>query len=185
MRSPAAVRSNAIRHRQGLKDGFETFIPAGCQNPSPMAFREPAPVGSPLRANPEFRKRTKRRRSPAFEGLPGGVPGHVLPQPAAVFGIPDFVYILALEPLLEAGIGKRLRGKDSLYTSNCPFLEGGVGPCIFPPDVRPEVCITSFCRGDEPLKAEIRRIKIGFWKLGVLVGFRRIPLLHRLLVRAG
>jgi hypothetical protein len=106
-------------------------------------------------------------------------------QLEAVFGIPDFVYILALEPLLDAGIGKRLRGKDSLYTSNCPFLEGGVGPCIFPPDVRPEVCITSFCRGDEPLKAEIRRIKIGFWKLGVLVGFRRIPLLHRLLVRAG
>ncbi|MGE5257812.1 MAG: hypothetical protein ACM3KE_14135 [Hyphomicrobiales bacterium] len=106
-------------------------------------------------------------------------------QLEAVFGIPDFVYILALEPLLEAGIGECLRGEDSLYSSNCPFLEGGVGPCIFPSDVRPEVCITSFCRGDDAVKAEIRRVKMGFWKLGLLVGFRRIPLLHRLLVKTG
>lgn len=101
----------------------------------------------------------------------------------AVFGIPDFVYILALAPALGATIEACLRQEDSFFTSNCLFLERGVGPCLFPPDVRPEVCITSFCGGDEALKPEIRRVKIGFWKLGFFLHFRRVPFVHRLLVK--
>jgi hypothetical protein len=103
----------------------------------------------------------------------------------AVFGISDFVYILALEPLLDARIGESIRREDPLFTSNCLFLEQEVGPCIFPPDVRPEVCITSFCRGDDALKSDIRQVKRGFWKLGLLLGFRRFALLHRLLAKTG
>jgi hypothetical protein len=103
----------------------------------------------------------------------------------AVFGIPDFVYILALMPALDAKIEERLRHEDPFFTSNCPFLDRGVGPCIFPADLRPEVCITSFCRGDEAVRAEIRRVKIDFWKLGVLLHFRKVPLVHRLLVKSG
>jgi hypothetical protein len=103
----------------------------------------------------------------------------------AVFGIPDFVYILASTPALEATIEKCLRHEDPFFTSNCPFLERGVGPCIFPPDLRPEVCITSFCRGDTAIKAEIRRVKMDFWKLGVFLLFRKAPLVHRLLAQTG
>lgn len=102
----------------------------------------------------------------------------------AVFGIADFVYILTLEPAMAAGISECLRREEPIFTSNCPFLEGGVGPCIFPPDVRPEVCITSFCRGDGALGAEIRRVKTAFWKLGLLLHFRRVPFIHRLLAKA-
>jgi len=103
----------------------------------------------------------------------------------AVFGIPDFVYLLTAMPSLDAGISESLRLEEPLFTSNCPFLQRGVGPCLFPPDVRPEVCITSFCRGDEALKAEIRRVKICFWKLGVFLHFKKLPLVHSLLVKTG
>jgi hypothetical protein len=102
----------------------------------------------------------------------------------AVFGIPDFVYILGLEPSLHSAIADCLRAESSIFTSNCPFLEHGVGPCIFPADLRPEVCITSFCRGDGALGKEIRRVKTGFWKLGLLLHFRRLPFIHRLLAKA-
>jgi hypothetical protein len=103
----------------------------------------------------------------------------------AVFGVPDFVYLLAAEPALEAAITRCLRHENPFFTSNCPFLENGAGPCIFPPDVRPEVCITSFCRGDEALRREIRQVKTCFWKLGVLVNIGRVPFVHRLLARDG
>ena len=102
----------------------------------------------------------------------------------AVFGIPDFVFILASMPALDAKIEECIRHEDPLFTSNCLFLERGVGPCLFPPDLRPEVCITSFCRGDGALGAEIRRVKTGFWKLGLLLHFRRLPFIHRLLAKA-
>jgi hypothetical protein len=101
----------------------------------------------------------------------------------AVFGIPDFVYILTLEPTMAAGMAECLRREVPLFTSNCPFLKGGVGPCIFPPDVRPEVCITSFCRGDEALKPQIRRVKKCFWKLGFFLWTRKLPVVHRLLLK--
>jgi hypothetical protein len=103
----------------------------------------------------------------------------------AVFGVPDFVYVLTLEPALGATIEACLGREDLFFTSNCPFLEGGVGPCLFPVDVRPEVCITSFCRGDAALKPEIRRVKKCFWALGFFVHIRKIPLVHRLLAKTG
>lgn len=99
----------------------------------------------------------------------------------AIFGVPDFVYILATDSSLDPFIAASLKHENPFFTMNCPFLEHGVGPCIFPPDVRPEVCITSFCRGDATLKPDIRRVKICFWKLGVLVQVRRLPYVHRLL----
>jgi hypothetical protein len=93
----------------------------------------------------------------------------------AVFGVPDFIYILASAPGLTVKIEECLLHEDPFFTADCFFLEGGVGPCIFPSDLRPEVCITSFCRGDESIKAEIRRVKTEFWKLGSLLHLRRFP----------
>jgi hypothetical protein len=103
----------------------------------------------------------------------------------AVFGEPDFVYLLAMASSLEEKIAECLRHEEPFFTSNCLFLEAGVGPCLFPPDVRPEVCITSFCRGDESLKPEIRRVKTCFWKLGLFLNISKFPLFSRLLVRDG
>lgn len=103
----------------------------------------------------------------------------------AVFGVPDFVYILATEPALDAAVARCLRHESPIFTSDCPFLENGVGPCIFPPDVRPEVCITSFCRGDAALKADIGRVKKNFWKLGFFLWTRKLPVVHRLLLKTG
>jgi hypothetical protein len=102
----------------------------------------------------------------------------------AVFGVPDFVYILTLDPSLYSVIAACLGAESPIFTSNCPFLEHGVGPCIFPADLRPEVCITSFCRSDGALGAEIRRVKTGFWKLGLLLRFSRLPFIHRRLIKA-
>jgi hypothetical protein len=99
----------------------------------------------------------------------------------AVFGVPDFVYMRIAGPTLDAAVAECLRREIPIFTSNCPFLENGLGPCIFPPDVRPEVCITSFCGGDDGLGAAIRTVKTGFWKLGVALRTRRVPLIHRLL----
>lgn len=103
----------------------------------------------------------------------------------AVFGVPDFVYILATEPALDAPVARCLRHESPIFTSDCPFLENGVGPCIFPPDVRPEVCITSFCRGDAALKADIGRVKKNFWKLGFFLWTRKLPVVYRLLLKTG
>lgn len=103
----------------------------------------------------------------------------------AVFGAPDFVYLLAMASSLEAKIAECLRHEEPFFTSNCLFLERGVGPCLFPPDVRPEVCITSFCRGDELLKPQIRRVKMEFWKLGFFMNISKFSWLSRLLVRNG
>jgi hypothetical protein len=93
----------------------------------------------------------------------------------AVFAAADFVYILASAPELETRMEACLRRENPLYTSDCLFLEAGVGPCLFPPQLRPEVCITSFCRGDEALKAEIRQVKRSFRRLGVFLWLQKLP----------
>jgi uncharacterized protein YcgL (UPF0745 family) len=103
----------------------------------------------------------------------------------AIFGVPDFVYLLTLEPALHVKIAECIRDEDPLFTSNCLFLERGVGPCLFPPNARPEVCITSFCRGDDALKAEIRRVKKCFWKLGFFLTAPKLSIFHRLLAKTG
>ena len=73
----------------------------------------------------------------------------------AVIDLADFVYILAQDATLRDTISRCLQHEEAFYTSNCPFLEGGVGPCVFPGHLRPEVCITSFCRGDASIRTEI------------------------------
>jgi len=103
----------------------------------------------------------------------------------AVFGVADFAYILAAQPGFDSAIRTSLQHERPVFTSDCPFLENGIGPCIFPPDVRPEVCITSFCRGSDALRAEIRRVKKGFWKLGVVLNCRKVPFIRRMLARLG
>jgi hypothetical protein len=64
-----------------------------------------------------------------------------------------------------------------------PFLARGRGPCIFADDLRPEVCITTFCADTTNLRCEIRDVKRGFAALGRFLvrqrlktlGFNRLP----------
>ncbi len=77
----------------------------------------------------------------------------------------DFIYILATEQGLEDRIAARLQYEDPIFPSDCLFLQDGVGPCLFPSDVRPERCLTAFCFDTAPVKPEIRRVQMAFHKL--------------------
>lgn len=94
---------------------------------------------------------------------------------SAVLGLEDFLYILCLEPGLWEEIAASVGQEAPLFSADCPFLECGRGPCRFPADLRPEVCITTFCRGEGAVKAEILRVRRGFQRLGRLRRLRRFP----------
>ncbi len=83
----------------------------------------------------------------------------------AVIGLWDFVYILALEGANPQKMAACLAGERPFFSSDCIFLEDGVGPCIFPADVRPEICVTAFCTDDTPIRREIARVRRAYLKL--------------------
>ena len=82
-----------------------------------------------------------------------------------VISLWDFVYILAREDSFRYPISKALEKENIFHSSNCIFLENGVGPCIFPPNSLPEVCVTSFCNSEPIIRKEIRLVKYKFVKL--------------------
>ncbi|MGB5986157.1 MAG: hypothetical protein WBG37_12705 [Desulfobacterales bacterium] len=77
----------------------------------------------------------------------------------------DFVLLLTLAEHLKAQAAACLKNENPLYPADCIFLADGVGPCIFPDNVRPQICITAFCSDTAPARAEIRRLKVKFFKL--------------------
>jgi hypothetical protein len=77
----------------------------------------------------------------------------------------DLVFILVTEPGLQDKIALHLEKEDPLFPSDCLFLENGVGPCIFPSDVRPERCLTAFCFDADPARKEIGRVRFAFHRL--------------------
>jgi hypothetical protein len=93
----------------------------------------------------------------------------------AIIATDDLVYLLARAPGLEGPLAAGLAAEEPLFTADCPFLKDGVGPCIFPPDLRPEVCLTTFCGDTADIRREIRRLKRAFLKLAWFVRLRRLP----------
>ena len=77
----------------------------------------------------------------------------------------DLVFILTLAPHLRSRIRDCLRREDPLYRTDCVFLEKGKGPCIFPENIRPEVCVVTFCQCDRTIRREIRQVKCKFFRL--------------------
>ena len=77
----------------------------------------------------------------------------------AVIGMWDFLYILVLSHELAPKIAECLRHETPFFSADCLFLADGTGPCIFAPDIRPEICITAFCTDDRPVKREIHQVK--------------------------
>lgn len=82
-----------------------------------------------------------------------------------IIGREDWVFLLTLAPELGPEIERRLARLDPIFTADCIFLRKGKGPCLFPEDLRPEVCITSFCMNTPALSADIRSVKWGFVRL--------------------
>jgi hypothetical protein len=85
----------------------------------------------------------------------------------------DFVFALSLDCTLENGIARHLEKEDPLYATDCIFLKDGIGPCIFPTTLRPQVCITTFCGDDREIKKEIARVKRAFFRLEWFVRLRK------------
>ena len=84
----------------------------------------------------------------------------------------DLVYILALAPQIRPHIRDCLLNEDPLYRTDCIFLADGKGPCIFPVNVRPEVCVVTFCQNDRSIRPEIQRVKRMFNRLSWFVHWR-------------
>jgi hypothetical protein len=95
----------------------------------------------------------------------------------------DAIYLLALAPSVRETIAKCLEADEPLFSADCIFLQHGVGPCIFPFTIRPEVCITSFCTDDAPVKKEILLVKRKFLKLCLFTRLRRPRALKRAFLR--
>lgn len=88
--------------------------------------------------------------------------------PDDIITLADFVYILAMKNSVESSLRDEISEclkKETLFSSSCIFLKKGEGPCIFPSDLRPEMCIISFCGGDTTIKKEINMVGSKFSKL--------------------
>jgi len=94
----------------------------------------------------------------------------------------DFVFLLTLARGLQKRIAECLQQEDPLFPKDCIFLADGSGPCIFPEDIRPQICVTAFCTDTTPVRAEIARVKRKFFKLDCyLAGWRLANGLRRIL----
>lgn len=82
-----------------------------------------------------------------------------------IIGLMDLIYILTLTPEFEETMTARVANEKPFYSADCMFLKGNSGPCIFASAVRPEVCITTFCSGDQHIRKEISAVKRQFVKL--------------------
>jgi hypothetical protein len=76
----------------------------------------------------------------------------------------DMIYVLSMKKKM-AGQVTQCVGSESLFTADCLFLENGIGPCIFPSNVKPERCIITFCDETLPIKREIKAVRSKFSKL--------------------
>ena len=82
-----------------------------------------------------------------------------------IIGLWDIVFILTLTPTLADPMADRVADEQPFYSADCMFLKSHSEPCIFASDIRPEVCISTFCSGDAGIQKEIRAVKRQFFKL--------------------
>ena len=92
----------------------------------------------------------------------------------AVISKEDFVYLLTAAGQPRNIIAACLQNEVPFFTFDCIFLKNGIGPCIFPPDVRPSTCLTTFCDDETSVKKEIAQVRKKFLKLHWFIIFRRI-----------
>ncbi|MCP4687749.1 MAG: hypothetical protein GY859_06845 [Desulfobacterales bacterium] len=97
-----------------------------------------------------------------------------------IITLTDFIYILAMDPSMGVKISDRLQN-ESLFSSDCYFLENGEGPCIFSFNSRPEKCIVTFCGDVSSIKKEINLVASGFARLSRFLLFRKVRMLRNFL----
>jgi hypothetical protein len=86
----------------------------------------------------------------------------------------DFLYIMTIRPDLKPKILECLKKEKPFFPMDCVFLKNGKGPCIFPSDARPEVCLVTFCDDTGPVRKEIGKVKRKFFKLTWSVFLMRV-----------
>jgi hypothetical protein len=91
-----------------------------------------------------------------------------------IVSVDDLVFILAAAPEYREALASHLADESPLFASDCPLLADGVGPCILPDDVRPQICLASFCDDDGPIKREIQALEEAFDRLHRLIAYRRV-----------
>jgi hypothetical protein len=90
-----------------------------------------------------------------------------------IIGFYDFIYLLTAVGSLKGTMADCLR-HESLYSGDCIFLKNGKGPCIFPSDARPRLCIISFCFDVAPVRNHIRAVNSGFNRLSRFIRSKRL-----------
>lgn len=84
----------------------------------------------------------------------------------------DLIYVLSMKKKMTGKV-TQCAGLESLYTADCLFLEKGIGPCIFPANVKPERCIITFCGETRPIRREIKAVRSRFSKLSRFAKIKR------------
>ena len=95
---------------------------------------------------------------------------------AEIIGFYDFIYLLTVNGGMRSGMAACLKHVP-MFSGDCVFLKNGKGPCIFPSNARPRVCIISFCFDDTPVKREIRNVNSRFNALARFLFSRRLKTL--------
>ncbi|MFY9943776.1 MAG: hypothetical protein WAK57_16495 [Desulfobacterales bacterium] len=96
-----------------------------------------------------------------------------------VIDIYDLIFILTATGQMKPRIQKRLGRMNPFFSADCVFLKDGGGPCIFPFNTRPEICITSFCSREDQIGPEIRLVTRRFTALRRFLLFRKPRRLQR------
>ncbi len=99
-----------------------------------------------------------------------------------VMGFEDFCFIFVIHPEYFEILLPLVSRLNTMYTANCPFLQNGVGPCLLPEAVRPEVCITSFCMQTPDADAAIRGVQTRFRRLSRILRWLQLKALFRRMV---
>jgi hypothetical protein len=95
-----------------------------------------------------------------------------------IIGFYDFTYLLMIENNMQDDMAACLK-HESIFSADCIFLKNGTGPCIFPSNARPRICITTFCADDTPIKREIQRVNRQFNRLSRFIFSRRLKGMSR------
>ncbi len=96
-----------------------------------------------------------------------------------VIDLYDLIFILTAADTMKPQIQRRLEQLSPFFSADCVFLKDDAGPCIFPFNTRPEVCITSFCGREDRIGPEIRLVARRFAALQRFLLFRKPRRLQR------
>ncbi len=98
---------------------------------------------------------------------------------AEIVSFYDFVLVLVSCPSLADLIAQRARAARKSHSADCVFLKDGRGPCLFPPDLKPERCVTSFCFHTGKIRRELSWLRRSFTRLVWLIWWYRLPGIFR------